>query len=115
MTRVAKFEKADATIAICIIGLLDAYTKPEANIARFDFGICMAAFVGDKIIRAAEFDRDAEGQTFTLCRADNQAQFAYSMSRFEKITAGRSRQWLCAVADQRQNSADGTVAIEDHD
>ena len=44
MTRVAKFEKHDQTIPICIIGLLSQYTSPRNNIARFDFGICMAAF-----------------------------------------------------------------------
>ena len=49
----------------------------------------MAAFDGKQAIRAAEFDHDEEDQTFTLCRADNQAQFAYSLSRFEKITSAR--------------------------
>jgi hypothetical protein len=44
MTRVAKFEKADETIPVCIIGLLPRFANPKDNIARFDFGICMAAF-----------------------------------------------------------------------
>ena len=39
MTYVAKFEKADETISVCIIGLLPAYAAPEDNIARFDYGI----------------------------------------------------------------------------
>ena len=80
MTRVAKFEKADETIPVCIIGLLPNFASPKANIARFDFGICMAAFDGKQTMRAAEFDQDEKARTFTLCRADNQAQFAYSMS-----------------------------------
>src|SRR5215831_3366289 len=58
MTRVAKFEKADETIPVCIIGLLPGFTSPENNIARFDFGICMAAFDGKRTIRAAAFDQD---------------------------------------------------------
>jgi hypothetical protein len=55
--------------------------------ARFDFGICMAAFNGKNTLRTAKFNQDAEGKTFTLYRADNKSQFAYSMSRFEKISA----------------------------
>jgi Poly A polymerase head domain len=51
MTRVAKFEKADETTPICIIGLLPEFANPEDNIARFDFGICMAAFDGKDTIR----------------------------------------------------------------
>ena len=89
MTRVAKFEKADATTPVCIIGLLSAFVSPEDNLARFDFGVCMAAFDGKETIRTAEFDQDAESETFTLHRADNLKQFPYSMSRFKKITAGR--------------------------
>jgi hypothetical protein len=100
MTRVAKFEKADETIPICFIGLLPRFAGPKDNIARFDFGICMAAFDGNKTIRAAQFNQDAEDQTFTLCRADNQAQFAYSVSRFEKITAARYKGWTLAIPDE---------------
>ena len=100
MTRVAKFEKADATIPVCIIGLVPGVVAPEDNIARFDFGICMAAFDGNKTIQAAQFDQDAEDQTFTLCRADNQPQFDYSLSRFEKIVANRYRGWTLAVPDE---------------
>ena len=37
MTRVAKVEKADETIPICIIGLLPSFANPKDNIARFDF------------------------------------------------------------------------------
>jgi hypothetical protein len=97
MTRVAKFEKADETIPICIIGLLPCYVSPKANMGRFDFGICMAAFDGDKVIRTGEFDIDERAHTFTLYRADNAPQFAYSMSRFEKITAGRYAGWSLVI------------------
>ena len=97
MTRVAKFEKADETIPVCIIGLEPQFTTPKANIARFDFGVCMAAFDGKQTIRATEFDQDEKAHTFTLCRADNKAQFIYSVSRFEKITAGRYAEWRLVV------------------
>ena len=100
MTRVAKFEKADQTIPICIIGLLPQFAAPKANIARFDFGICMAAYDGKRTIRAEAFDQDEQARTFTLCRADNQSQFNYSMSRFEKIVAGRYKGWSLAIPSE---------------
>jgi hypothetical protein len=97
MTCVAKFEKAEETIPLCIIGLKSNYAEPEENIARFDFGICMAAFDGENVIRADEFRDDVEDQTFTLCRADNVEQFNYSMSRYDKITAGRYNGWSLSI------------------
>ena len=100
MTRVAKFEKADWTIPICVIGLRPEYAEWRGDISRFDFGICMAAFDGDNIIRTDEFERDAEGQTFTLLRADNEKQFDYSMSRFDKITTGCYRGWTLAIPEE---------------
>src|SRR5215831_16384974 len=105
MTRVAKFERADETIPICIIGLVPQVTSPENNIARFDFGICMAAFDGKRTIRAAEFSQDMKERTFTLRRADNRAQFTYSMSRFEKFTANRYRDWSLAIPDEFEEYA----------
>ena len=57
----------------------------------------MAAFDGTRTIRAPEFDEDKAEQTFTLCRADNDAQFNYSMIRFEKIFAGRYKGWALAI------------------
>ena len=105
MTRVAKFEKTDETVPICIIGLQPGFATPKSNIARFDFGICMAAFDGNQIIRTAEFDQDEKAQTFTLCRADNQAQFAYSVSRFEKITANRYKGWSLVILEEFEELA----------
>jgi hypothetical protein len=87
MTRVAKFEKTDETIPVCIIGLLPRFANPRANIARFDFGVCMAAFDGKQTLRTYEFDQDVEAHTFTLCRADSQAQFTYSMRPKERVAA----------------------------
>ena len=105
MTRVAKFEKADETIPICIIGLLPGFANPRDNIGRFDFGICMAAFDGKQTIRTAEFDKDEKANTFTLCRADNYAQFAYSLSRFEKTTAARYKGWSLSIPDEFEGLA----------
>ena len=87
--RLAKLEGADTTIPISLIGLaqdLDA----RANIARFDFGVCMAAWDGGSFfVMDDKFKRDADNETFTLCRADNLAQFSHSMERFAKLTADR--------------------------
>lgn len=100
MTRVAKFEKHDMTIPVCVIGLEDYVATPNANLARFDFGCCMAAFDGVRTIRSQEFDRDVKAQTFTLHRADSQAQFDYSMTRFEKITTGRYKGWSLVIPSE---------------
>jgi hypothetical protein len=100
MLRVAKFEKHDATVPVCVIGLMPEFATPPANIRRFEFGICMAAFDGTRTITAPEFDRDQKSATFTLCRADNAAQFNYSMTRFEKIVAGRYTGWSLAIPEE---------------
>jgi hypothetical protein len=105
MLRVAKFEKADEAIPICIIGLKPEYTDPGENIARFDFGVCMAAFDGETTFRTSQFNLDAETKTFTLWRADNKEQFAYSMSRFEKITAGRYSGWGLTIPERFEEMA----------
>ncbi len=105
MTRVAKFEKADETIPVCIIGLQPDFASPRSNLARFDFGICMAAFDGKQTIRAQEFDRDEKAHAFTLCRADNPEQFAYSLSRFEKITAARYAGWTLSIPSEFEELA----------
>jgi hypothetical protein len=101
VARVAKFEKADETIPICLIGLVEDLDM-RANIARFDFGVCMAAWSGgdDFMLSDARFKRDIESKTFTLCRADNLAQFSYSMVRFEKLTADRYQGWTLSVPCQ---------------
>jgi hypothetical protein len=104
--RVAKFEKADETIPICLIGLAEDLS-PYDNIARFDFGVCMAAWQGGDhfITKDPRFLRDIESKTFTLCRADNLAQFSYSMVRFEKLTADRYKGWELSVPSQFEELA----------
>jgi hypothetical protein len=99
--RVGKFEKADETIPICLIGLAEDL-DPYDNIARFDFGVCMAAWQGGhcEMITSDDFKRDIESKIFRLCRADNLAQFSYSMVRFEKLTADRYKGWTLSVPSQ---------------
>jgi hypothetical protein len=104
VTRVAKFEKADETIPICLIGLREDLV-PYRNVKRFDFGICMASWDGDEIRTTDECKRDMEGRAFTLCRADNYAQFAYSMVRFTKLTADRYEGWALSVPEQFEDLA----------
>ncbi len=106
MTRVAKFEKYDETIPVCLIGLVPDYVEPRENLSRFDFGICMAAFDGENITRSYEFDRDEKAQTFTLCRSDNHEQFAYSMARYRKITSGRYTGWGLVVPKEFKELAE---------
>jgi hypothetical protein len=43
VTKVAKFEKADEIIPVCLIGLKEDLA-PDRNVKRFDFGICMASW-----------------------------------------------------------------------
>jgi hypothetical protein len=38
----------------------------EDNLARFDFGICMAGWDGDKVYAAPKYKVDVENKTFTL-------------------------------------------------
>jgi hypothetical protein len=112
--RVAKFEKADEIIPICLIGLnrpSDSYYDEPAkygmrfNLSRFDFGICMAGWDGEEVYTADEYKRDIEQKTFTLCRADDQPQFNYSMSRFEKMVKDRYAGWRLAVPKQFEEMA----------
>lgn len=105
MTCVAKFEKWDETIPICLIGLKEYAADPWANIDRFDFGICMVAYAGREIIRDSRFSDDLEAQTFTLCRADNERQLIYSLSRYEKITAERYAGWGLVIPDEFRSLA----------
>ena len=105
MVRVAKFEKADETIPVCIIGLLPRFAAPKENLARFDYGICMAAFDGENTIQTPEFETDVENKTFTLCRADNPQQYAYSVRRYEKLTAARYQGWSLVVPSEFEDLA----------
>jgi hypothetical protein len=106
VVRVAKFEKADETIPVCLIGLAENL-DPYKNIGRFDFSVCMAAWQGGStaMITNNHFKRDIESKTFTLRRADNLAQFSYSMVRFEKLTADRYQGWKLSVPDQFEELA----------
>jgi hypothetical protein len=101
ITHVAKFENADQAIPICLIGLKGpAAQSIESNISRFDFGICMAAWAGNGLITNGRFDTDRENKTFTLCRADNREQLAYSLSRYEKLRASRFKDWQIAIPER---------------
>jgi hypothetical protein len=104
--RVAKFEKADETIPICLIGLAKELS-PYENIERFDYGICMAFWWGGttEMFTADQFKSDAETKTFTLYRADNAPQFAYSMVRFQKLTTDRYKGWTLSVPNQFEELA----------
>ena len=84
-----QFQKADETIPICIVGLPPRICKSGSQHRTFRLRHLHGRVRRQGTLRAAEFDQDEKAQTFTLCRADNLAQFTYSLSRFEKITAAR--------------------------
>lgn len=104
VTRLAKFEKADETIPVCLIGLRSSMEMRE-NVHRFDFGVCMSAWDGDQVYVAPKYRTDVNDKTFTLYRADNQPQFNYSMSRFRKITADRYDGWKLVVRAEFEDLA----------
>ncbi|MET4313539.1 hypothetical protein [Bradyrhizobium sp. RT4b] len=102
VVQVARFEKADEEIPVCLIGLSHDWMEGrkmtmQENLARFDFGVCMAGWDGHEVYTAPQYKRDVEQKTFTLCRADDMAQLNYSMSRFEKMTADRYTGWRLVV------------------
>jgi Poly A polymerase head domain len=100
VARVARFEKADEVTPVCLIGLHHEWREErtmQENLARFDFAVCMAGWDGEKVYTAPEYKADIEQKTFTLCRADDYAQFAYSMSRFRKMTVDRYVGWQLVV------------------
>lgn len=94
--RLAKFEKWDEEIPVCLIGL-DRPRGMQDNVSRFDFGICMAAWNGEVVYTDRKYRYDLETKRFTLCRADNAEQFAYSMQRYKKMTADRYGGWELVV------------------
>jgi hypothetical protein len=96
VARLAKFEKADEAIPVCLVGLKRARGMQD-NLRRFDFGTCMAAWDSDEVYTAPEYTIDTTEKTFTLCRADDLPQFTYSMSRFHKLTADRYAGWKLVV------------------
>lgn len=101
IAQVAKFERADRETPVCLIGLNERMfsrgISMQSNIERFDFGICMAAYDGREQITDEAFKHDVQNKTFTLLRADNDAQFAYSMVRYKKLTKERYAGWQLAV------------------
>lgn len=65
---------------------------------RMDFTICQAAFhideEGDHVFfTTGWFWRAGDDEEFRLIRADNEAQFDYSMKRFERLTAEKYKGW----------------------
>lgn len=53
-------------------------------ISRFDFGLCRAAFDGERALYTDEFLKDAFGLTMTLINADNMEK---SRHRYERLSA----------------------------
>lgn len=70
-------------------------------LSRVDFGICAAAYARvqrgseypPQIVVTPGFEKDFKNKTFTLYRADNEDQEAYSRKRFARITKDRYPDW----------------------
>jgi hypothetical protein len=109
---VAKFEKHDETIPICLIGLERDRFEPapeflmKRNVDRFDFGVCMGAFDGEFMLTTQEFGYDRKHKCFTLHRADNIQQFAYSLSRYDKLKRTKFQDWSLAVPEEFRELVD---------
>lgn len=66
----------------------------EKLMDRMDFTICQATYQLDEgVIISGSFLWDADLKEFRLVRADNEAQFDYSMKRFERLTAEKYKGW----------------------
>lgn len=83
---------------INIIRLTGRHTI-ESNIARFDLGLCRAAFDGKEIITHADFRRDVRFKRFTVRKCENADQFALSLARFNRLEA-KYPGWLFNVPEE---------------
>ncbi|MBB3693045.1 hypothetical protein [Sphingomonas sp. BK580] len=67
--------------------LIGLRSGPETILPRLDFGICRIGFDGSEVIRTDEYLADQATQTFTLLRADDDAQRDRSLRRFDRLSA----------------------------
>ena len=71
VARVAKFEKADETIPLCLIGLKEELPRGRTSSASTSGSAWRLVGRPTQMFTADAFKRDAEAKTFTLLRADN--------------------------------------------
>jgi hypothetical protein len=67
--------------------LIGLSTGPETILPRLDFGICRIGYDGSEVIRTDDYLADQAAQSFTLLRADDDAQRDRSLRRFERLSA----------------------------
>ena len=67
-----------------IIGVSGECT-PDAQLERFDFGICRVAFDGVRLWKDLSFDRDQRDETFSLLVPQTEEQRKFSLKRFERL------------------------------
>lgn len=74
-----------------------SWLSPKALLDRVDFGICRVSYgMVDGHYRAdfpKEFEKDVRDRTITLYRADTAGQHAYSLKRFQRLTAEKFAGW----------------------
>jgi hypothetical protein len=58
----------------------------EAQLERFDFGICAIGWDGKNLIKAQRYQRDQQNETFTLTAYQSGMQREYSLARFDRLS-----------------------------
>jgi hypothetical protein len=58
----------------------------EAQLERFDFGICAIGWDGKNLIKAQRYQIDQQNETFTLRGYQTELQRKYSLERFARLS-----------------------------
>lgn len=78
------FEGHHMPLPVNIIGVYNC--TPEAQLERFDFGICRVAYDGIRLWKDLAFDRDQADETFSLLVDQTEDQRNYSLGRYERLS-----------------------------
>jgi hypothetical protein len=78
------YEGDNGAPPVNIIGVSGECT-PEAQLSRFDFGICRVGFDGQRLWKDLAFDRDQRDSTFSLLQSTSKKQREHSMKRFDRL------------------------------
>lgn len=70
------------------VNVIEVYGRNdlEAQLERFDFGICAIGWDGKNLIKSQRYQIDQQNQTFTLRRRQTELQRDYSLQRFDRLS-----------------------------
>lgn len=91
-------DEAERLPPINIIRLAERHTI-ASNIARFDLGLCRAAFDGKDIRTHADFRSDVRFKRLTIRKCENEKQFELSLARFVRLEE-KYPGWRFTVPDE---------------